>query len=399
LKKERVFTLCGSLFAVLLVGLLVPPPSLPQPRTSVLHLYSLNAFTGPSAPYGLRGAHGAAVAAKQINDAGGFADSKGNKYTIKLTDFDVDDSKDQGIAGLRRAADDSTVLVVIGPSPSTVFLGLLPAVGQLKMPIVSFSLSPVKLEMWNRYAFRAGPTHVGGTPKLIEVVTKQLKFTRIAFLSDITNDFQQAEAVQWRRPELQRQYGYTIVADESFRANDMDYRPQLTKIQQAKPQALEVNATLQEAVKIANQMAEMGLLGKVQLLGAAFNDSKAWELTEGKILGAIGWQGAGTLGGSDPEIQRFIADYAKQYPNESPTSFSTVGYQSMMAIVDAVKRAGTVTDREKFRDALAKTSISTLGGKIAWDNLRDKPMGDNLSPTIQVFRVTGSGTVEDITPK
>jgi len=399
LKKAKVLAVCGSLVTILLVGLLVPRPSVSQTGTSVLHLYNLNAFTGPSAPYGLRGAHGAAVAAKQINDAGGFKDTKGNKHTIKLTDFDVDDSKDQGVAGLRRAADDPTVLAVIGPSPSTVFLGLLPAVGQLKMPIVSFSLSPVKPETWNGYAFRAGPTHVGGTPKLIEVVTKQLKLTRIALLSDITNDFQQAEAVQWRRPELQRQYGYTIVADESFRANDMDYRPQLTKIQQANPQAIEVNGTLQEAVKIANQMAEMGLAGKVQLLGSAFNDTKAWQLTEGKIRGSIGWQGAGTLGGSDPEIQKFIADYAKMYPNESPTSFSTVGYQSMMAIVDAVKRAGTVTDREKFRDAMAKTSIASLGGKITWDNPRDKPMGDNLSPTIQVFRVTGSGTVEDITMK
>lgn len=73
----------------------------------------------------------------------------------------------------------------------------------------------------------------------------------------------------------------------------------------------------------------------------------------------------------------------------------------MMAIVEAVKRAGTATDREKFRDALAKTSISALNGKVTWDSPRprDKPMGDNRSPTIEVFRITGRGAVEDITPK
>jgi len=396
-KNRWLVTLGGSMAVVLLVLLAVAPGWGKGPTE--LHLYSVNAFTGPSAPYGQRGAHGAAVAAKQINDAGGFTDSKGNKYTIKLTEFDVDDSKDQGIAGLRRAADDSTVLAVIGPSPSTVFLGLLPAVGQLKMPIVSFSLAPVKPELWNPYAFRAGPTNVGATPKLIAVVTRRLKLTRVALLTDITNDSQQAEAFEWRRPELQRQYGYTLVAEQSFRANDMDYRPQLTKIQQAQPQAVEVNATLQDAVKIANQMAEMGLLGKVLLIGSAYNDTKAWDLTEGKIVGALGWQGAGTLGGSDPEVQRFVADYAKLYPGESPTSFSTVGYQSMLAIVDAVKRAGTVTDREKFRDALAKTSVPALNGRVTWDSPRDKPMGDNLNPTIQVYRVTGKGVIEDITPK
>lgn len=226
----------------------------------------------------------------------------------------MDDSKDQGIAGLRRAADDRSVLGVIGPSPSTVFLGLLPAAGQLKIPIVSFSLAPVKPELWNPYAFRAGPTHIGASPKMIAVVAKQLRLTRIALITDITNDYQQAEAVQWRRADLRKEYGYTIVADQSFRANDMDYRPQLTKIQQTNPQAIQINATLQDGVKIANQMAEMGMLGKIQLVGGVYNDTKTWDLTEGKIVGALGWQGAGSLGGSHPEIKRFIADYAKLYP-------------------------------------------------------------------------------------
>jgi branched-chain amino acid transport system substrate-binding protein len=362
----------------------------------VLHLFSANSFTGPSAPYGLRGAHGAAVAAKQINDAGGFTDDAGNRYTIKMTEFDTGDSKDQGMAGLRRAADDPSVLAVVGPSPSTVFLGLVSAVGQLKMPIVSFSLAPVKPELWNPYAFRAGPTHIGAVPKMIAVATKKYKLDRIALITDITNDSQQAEAVLWRRADLQKQYGYKIVADESFRANDMDYGPQLTKIQQANPQAVDILATLQEAVKIVNQMDEMGLARKFQVIGSTLNDTKAWDLTEGKIAGALGWQGAGSLGGTDPEVQRFIADYAKLYPGESPTSFSTVGYQSMMAIVDAVKRANTATDREKFRDALAKTSIKSLGGQVTWDSPRDKPMGDNLNPTVEVFRVTGRGVIEDI---
>ena len=361
-----------------------------------LHLYSVNAFTGSSAPYGLRGAHGAAVAAKQINDAGGFTDNAGSRYTIKLTNFDTGDSKDQGMAGLRRAADDLSALAVIGPSPSTVFLGLLPAVGQLKMPLVSFSLAPVKPELWNPYAFRAGPTLVGAVPKMIAIATTKFNLKRIALITDITNDYQVGQAFQWRRADLQKQHGYTIVSDESFRAHDMDYGPQLTKIQQANPQAIQVNATLQEGVKIVNQMAEMGMLGKVQLIGDVFNDTKVWDLTEGKIAGALGWQGAGSLGGTDPEVKRFIADYAKLYPGESPTSFSTVGYQSLIGIVDAVKRANTSKDREKFRDALANTSIKALGGQITWDSPRDKPMGDNRNPSLEVFRVTGRGTVEVI---
>src|ERR1035437_4443700 len=247
--QRRLLTLCGAFCMVVsTLGM----PAFGQGARE-LHFYSVNAFTGPSAPYGLRGAHGAAVAAKQINDAGGFADNEGNRYTIKLTDFDVDDSKDQGMAGLRRAADDPSVLTVVGPSPCTIFLELGSAVGGVKIPLVSFSLAPVKLELWNPYAFRAGPTHVGAVPTMIAVATTKFNLKRIALITDITNDSQQAEAILWRRADLQKHYGYTIVADESFRANDMDFRPQLTKIQQANPQAVDILATLQEAVKIVKQ--------------------------------------------------------------------------------------------------------------------------------------------------
>jgi len=131
-------------------------------------------------------------------------------------------------------------------------------------------------------------------------------------------------------------------------------------------------------------MVEMGVLGRFTVIGSALNDTKAWDLTEGKVAGALGWQGAGSLGGSDPEIKRFVTDYAKLYPGESPMSFSAVGYHNLMPIVDAVKRAGTATDREKFRDALAKTFVSVLNRKVSWDSPRDKPMGDNLRLTIQL---------------
>ncbi len=51
----------------------------------VVHFYQVNALTGQAGSYGTRSIHGAELAAKHLNDAGGFPDTCGNQYTIKLS--------------------------------------------------------------------------------------------------------------------------------------------------------------------------------------------------------------------------------------------------------------------------------------------------------------------------
>jgi energy-coupling factor transporter ATP-binding protein EcfA2 len=81
-----------------------------------------------------------------------------------------------------------------------------------------------------------------------------------------------------------------------------------------------------------------------------FQDPTYWDLSNGRIKGAINWAVAFDLTSTDPQMQKVVADY-KSFPEE-PTIYSVYGYQALQTAVDAVKRACTATDREKFRDAL-----------------------------------------------
>ena len=84
-----------------------------------VHFFEVNALTGQSASYGTRTVHGVELGAKHINASGGFTDSCGNTYTVKVTPHDMANSREQAIAGLRKAADDPTVLASLGSTPST----------------------------------------------------------------------------------------------------------------------------------------------------------------------------------------------------------------------------------------------------------------------------------------
>ncbi len=359
----------------------------------VVHFFQVNALTGQAGSYGTRSIHGVELATKHLNDAGGFTDTCGNTYTIKLNVWDMANSREQAIAGLRKAADDPTVLAVLGSTPSTGFAAMEPVAGQVKMPIIATG-SAVPIKKWNPYAFRVTIATPVAAPYFLKVFKTTFNPKRIAILYDITQDALRAEADLLR--DLASTNGLELVAFEAFRVNDTDFRAQLTSIKGVDPEWLGVYAANVEGSKIVNQMDELGLLGKVNIFSGygVFQDPTYWDLSNGKIKGAVNWAVAFDLQSPDPQMQKVVSDY-RAFPEE-PTIYSVYGYQALQAAVDAVKRACTSTDREKFRDALAQTKIDALAGPVAFNSPRSAPNGENQGGSVIIARVTGRDTYEVI---
>jgi branched-chain amino acid transport system substrate-binding protein len=357
----------------------------------VVHFFQDNALTGQAGTYGTRSIHGVELAAKHTNDAGGFADTCGNKYTIKLSVWDMANSREQAIAGLRKAADDPTVLAVLGSTPSTGFAAMEPVAGQVKTPIIATG-SAVPIKKWNPYAFRVTIATPVAAPYFLKVFKQTFDPKRVAIIYDITQDALRGEAELIR--DLAGKTGFEILAFEAFRVNDTDFRAQLTTIKGTTPEWLGLYAANTEGSKIINQMDELGLLGKVNIFSGygVFQDPTYWDLTNGKTKGAVNWAVAFNLASSDPLMQKVVADY-KRFPEE-PTIYSVYGYQALQAAVDAVKRACTATDREKFRDALADTKLEALGGSVAFHSPRSEPNGENQGGSVIISRITGRDSYE-----
>jgi branched-chain amino acid transport system substrate-binding protein len=379
---------CVGLVAFMLAG--SSPGMAGEER--VVHFNQVNALTGQAGSYGTRSIHGAELAAKQINEAGGFTDDCGNHYTIKLSVWDMANSHEQAIAGLRKAADDRTVLAVLGSTPSTGFAAMEPVAGQVKMPVVATG-SAVPIKRWNPYAFRVTIATPVAAPYFLKVFEEKFHPKRVALIYDITQDALKAEADLIR--DKASQYGMELVAFEAFRVNDTDFRAQLTTIKAANPEWLGVYAANTEGSKIINQMDELGLLGKVQIFGGfgVFQDPTYWDLANGRIKGAVNWAVAFNLASPDPLMQKVVTDYRKDFPEE-PTIYSVYGYQALQVAVDAVKRACTATDREKFRDALAQTKLDALGGPVGFNSPRAAPNGENQGGAVIISRITGRDSYE-----
>ena len=376
-------------WVVLLVAAILALPALVASQEKVVHFSSINGQTGQSAPYGGKVIEGVNLAAKTINEAGGFTDKCGARYRLKVTTGDMANSREQAVSLLRQAAGDPTVLAVVGPSPSTGYVPMVPVAGQLKIPLIATgSAAPIK--EWNPWSFRINTVSKVAVPTFMRTLKAKFDVKRVAIIYDITQDGQRGEAEFIRNNA--KEVGYEMVAFEAFRAGDTDFRPQLSKIKAAKPDWIGIYGATPELAKVVNQIAELDIKA-VMLTGfGTFNDPVAWDLTEGRVKGGYSWSAYFALEDpARPEVGRMVQAYKKEYGHD-PTLYSFYGWDAVHVYVEAVKRACTTTDRQKFRDALNTIeNFPALSGKATFKN---PPEGENLTAAVIVNQTTGRGTFE-----
>lgn len=342
-------------------------------------------LTGPSAAYGIRARDGALIAVEEVNAAGGWTDAKGQKHQLEMVLGDMANDPKQAITLFRQYAADSQMLASIGPTNSVGYVPLVPVAGQMKFPLIgNGSGAPIK--EWNTYSYRVNPVSSGAVPILVEKVVNKLKVKRLAVIYDQTQDAQAGDAEVCKH--LAAKLGYEVVAFEAFRANDQDFSPQIAKIRSLRPDAIYVAAATGDGIKVVSQIRESGI-DKPLITGfGSFQDPVYWDGTKGAVKGDFTWL-AQDLSAPSTQLKPFLEKYNARFPQQEATSFSTFGYDSVMTLVEALKKAGTA-DREKVSATLANLDFTTpIGSRITFKN---PPDGNNVNPSVVAVQITGRGT-------
>lgn len=139
-----------------------------------------------------------------------------------------------------------------------------------------------------------------------------------------------------------------------------------------------------EVGSIARQARRLGI--KAPLMGG-----DGWESPELRNIGGadiIGSYYSNHFAADQPSerAQQFIAAYRAKYGQAAP-ALAALGYDATLAILDAVKRAGS-TEPARVRDALATTkNLDAVTGKLTLDANRNP-----VKPAV-VVRVTADGEV------
>lgn len=322
-------------------------------------------LTGDGAAYGNSQREGLELARDTINAAGGVLGSP-----IEIIFEDSRGEKTDAVNATLKLINRDRVLGIIGPTYSGEMFAAGPAADRARVVIMGISTTAVGIGDIGPYVFRNSLPEEGVIPTTVRVAHRHLGYKTAALLYSNNNDFTASAARTFER-ELNA-IGAEILTIETFHDGDTDFRAQLTKVLNVNPDVLVVSALYKEAALLLQQARQLGLNQPV-IGGNGFNSPElirlAGEAVEGAIVGSPWFPGR-----DHPLVREFVTNYRERY-GRIPDQFAAQAYDALFLFAEAVRRAGSGTDRRAFRDALAEIrNFEGVTGVFSFDEKGDPDM-------------------------
>ncbi|ADU50773.1 amino acid/amide ABC transporter substrate-binding protein, HAAT family [Thermaerobacter marianensis DSM 12885] len=323
-------------------------------------------LSGNVASYGQSFVQGVELAVAKINAEGGLLDGK----KVELVKVDnKSDAAESTNAALRLMTQDQ-VVAIIGAATSGNTLAMVDLANENQIPVISPSAtSPVvtvdpDTGETHEYIFRVCFIDPVQGRVAARFALEELGARRAAIFSDSSSDYAKGLAAAFKEAFVAG--GGQIVAEESYVQDDTDFQSQLTRIKAANPDFVFVPGYYEEVGLIVKQAREDVGLTVPMMGGDGWDSPTLVELAGAENLNNTFFTNHYSSQDPDPRIQEFIQSFQAKY-NEVPNGFNALGYDAMMLLADAIKRAGSA-DPVAIKDALEQTKdVQLVTGTISID--------------------------------
>ena len=316
-------------------------------------------LSGGEAAFGRSSHDGTRLAVEQINAAGGVLGKK-----LELITEDNLSKDGESATAVKKLISLDRVVAVLGEVASTRSLEAAPICQQYQVPMISPSSTNPKVTQIGDYIFRVCFIDPFQGTVMANFATKTLGVKKVAVLTDVGSTYSVGLAEFFKKSFTAN--GGEIVAEQKFTKDDKDFKAQLTEVKAMNPEAIFVPGYYGQITLIALQARELGLT--VPLLGG--DGWEAPELIQGpgaaEALEGCYFSTHFSPDQDSPKIKKFVSDYEAEF-GAAPDAMGALGYDSVLALVDAIKRAGS-TDGQKIRDSLATLKdLDGVTGKTTLD--------------------------------
>ncbi|MBQ9433722.1 MAG: ABC transporter substrate-binding protein [Synergistaceae bacterium] len=336
-------------FALVCVAVLCVPAFAAKP----IVIGQIATVTGDFAAYGVAEVESVKIAVKEINDAGGVLGRP-----IEIIMYDCRTRQEDMVNAARRLVEQDRVCAVVGPTGSGICIAGAPVFNRRHVPqVMTLPTNPlVTVDESGKvrpYSFRMCFLDPYQGAIMAQFAAKNINAKKAALLYDVSSDYSQGQREFFIKSF--EAAGGKLVADEGFRADDVDFRSQLTNMKESGADVLIfpfMGKSLPLAVKQARELGiELPIVG-----GDGYGDFM-WEIC-GETLRNTYW--VSHVDRYDPTLAGFFAKYLESAGTECQEFMNAVmAYDAVYWVKDAIERAGS-DDPEKIRDALEDTKGLSL---------------------------------------
>jgi branched-chain amino acid transport system substrate-binding protein len=342
--------------AFLLLALLV----LPLPAwAQAVKLGAVVPLTGRYGPGGAQVRAGYEIAVEQINAAGGVAVA-GKKVPLELVLLDDESDATKTVSRLETLAAQG-VVVYLGGFGSDLHAAAASVAEKNKIPYlgIAFALNKIHQQGF-KYLFSPfwkSPDIGKHTQGLLSLIPAAERPKTVAIFQEKT-DWGQEMAAAWI--EAGKGAGYQVVVHAEYAPGSKDYSELILKAKAANADAVFAIPTPPDGMTMVRQMKELGYAPKMNVMIRA-SDSPPWTKNLGKdgdwTVLAAGWHHAMKA----PGVNELNAAHEKKFGRPSDPIVGPA-YACVQIVAAAISKAGG--DREKVRDAVAATDMTTVIGPV-----------------------------------
>jgi len=349
-----------TIVATVLAACIAPQAGAPAqsaPTTGSIYIGVSGPLTGAMAQYGAQWKKGFDLALEEINGAGGV---NGRKLEYIFEDSQSDPK--QSVVVAQKFVADPRIVVELGDFSSSASMAASKIYQRAGLVQFGFTNShPDFTKAGGDYTWSNSVTQLQASPALADFAITTLGLKKLAVFQ-INNDWGKStnELFTKRVQEI----GGQVVANESYLADEKDFRSALTRVRDAQPDGIVLISYETDGALIAQQAQEAGV--KATLVGSASLQSPDYIKLGGKAVEGSFILGEFLPSDPRPEVKALVEKYKAKY-NEEPDLFAALAYDTMHLIAEAIKVGGPT--RQGIHDALPKLKDvpSVVYGKVTFD--------------------------------
>ena len=318
-------------------------------------------LTGRYAALGSQVRAGYEIAVQQVNATGGVTVG-GKKMQIELTMLDDESDPTKTVARLETLATQG-VVAYLGGAGSDLHAAAASIGDKNRIPYlgVAFALHSIH-KQGLRYLFSPFPKSPDLTREtfvfLDALIPAPERPRKIALILERT-DWGKEMGSHWET--MAKQNSYQVVASGEYAPGAKDFSDLVLKAKAAGAEAVFTVPSPPDGMTLVKQMKELDFSPKAAVFIRA-SDPPVWSQNLGKdgdyVLLSPGWHFAARF----PKVAELNEAHQKLFKRPADPLVGPA-YACVQILADAIPRAGAL-DRDKLRDAIAATNMTTVVGPV-----------------------------------
>ncbi len=318
-------------------------------------------LTGRYAALGAQVRAGYEIAVQQLNAAGGVTVG-GKKMQLELTLLDDESDPTKSVARLETLATQG-VVAYLGGAGSDLHAAAASIGDKNKIPYlgVAFAFHGIH-KQGLRYLFSPFPKSPDLTKEtfvfLDALIPAPERPRKVSLILERT-DWGKEMGSLWET--LAKQNNYQVVASGEYAPGAKDFSDLILKAKAAGAEALFTLPSPPDGMTMVKQMKELDFSPKASVFIRA-SDPPVWSQNLGKdgdyVLLSPGWHYAARY----PKVAELNEAHQKLFKRPADPLVGP-SYACIQILADAIPRAGAL-DRDKIRDAIAATNMTTVVGPV-----------------------------------